>query len=65
MVFLRGKVDQFPLQAGPDHRGQGGELSAAGSQLYPGHGPAIASDSIMHQYGHCLYAEVLYVPLLH
>ena len=45
MVFLRGKVGLVPLQEGDDHRGQGGELPPAGSQLYPGYGPEIASVS--------------------
>ena len=45
MVFLRGEVGLLPLQEGEHHRGQGGELPPAGSQLYPGHGPEVASVS--------------------
>ena len=45
MVFFGRSFGQFPLQEVRGVRGQGGELPAAGRQLYPGHGTEAASVS--------------------
>ena len=46
MVFFRGKVGDVALEEAEHHRGQGGELPPASSQLHPRHGPKIASVSV-------------------
>ena len=45
MVFFGRTFGEFPLQEVGRVRGQGGELSAASRQLYPGHGTEAASVS--------------------
>ena len=50
MVFFGGKVGDVALEEAEHHRGQGGELPPAGSQLHPGHGPKIASVSVIDSF---------------